>query len=182
MKIQYIVHSTTLDNQKGIVSGWHDCPLSPLGIEQARNLHLQLQSLEVGSIYISPLIRAKQTAEILCPNVHLQADDRLKEINYGIFTHKSKVFINDQRQNYITERFPEGESYFDVEERIKQFLLNNQHIPLITVISHQAPQIALEVICHGTSWENALLDDWRIVKNGWKPFWIYEFKYNKKEL
>jgi broad specificity phosphatase PhoE len=181
MKIQYIVHSTTLDNQSGIVSGWHDCPLSPLGIEQAHNLHLKLQSLEAGSIFVSPLLRAKQTAEILFTNVHIQEDDRLKEIHYGLFTHKAKHLIDDQRKKYITERFPEGESYLDVEERIKKFLLDNQHIPLITVISHQAPQLALEVICHGISWENALLNDWRLVKISWKPFWIYEFKCHREE-
>ena len=181
MKIQYIVHSTTLDNQSNIVSGWHDCPLSPLGIEQARNLHLQLQSLEVGSLYTSSLTRAKQTAEILFPNAHIQEDNRLKEINYGLFTHKAKHFIDDQRKNYIAERFPEGESYLDVEERMRQFLLNNQHIPLLTIISHQAAQLALEVICHGTSWENAFLNDWRLVKGGWKPFWIYDFKCNREE-
>lgn len=174
MKIQYIVHSTTLDNENAVVSGWYDCPLSPLGIEQARNLRLQLQSLEAGSIYISPLMRAQQTAEILFPHTTIQEDDRLKEIHYGLFTHKSKVFIDDQRENYITERFPDGESYLDVEERTKQFLLDNQNIPLITVISHQAPQLALEVICHGTSWKNALRNDWRLVKSGWKPLWTYE--------
>lgn len=182
MKIQYIVHSTTLDNQNNIVSGWHDCPLSPLGIEQARNLRLQLQSLEVGSLYASSLTRAWQTGKILFPHAFIQEDDRLKEINYGLFTHKAKSLIDNQRKNYITERFPEGESYLDVEKRIKKFLLDTLHVPLITVISHQAPQLALEVICHGTSWENALLNDWRLIKGGWKSFWIYEFKYNREEL
>jgi len=32
MKIYFITHSTTKDNENGIVSGWNDVELSKLGI------------------------------------------------------------------------------------------------------------------------------------------------------
>ena len=40
--IVFEAHSTSLDNEKHLSSGWNDVELSPLGIEQARDLVLAL--------------------------------------------------------------------------------------------------------------------------------------------
>jgi alpha-ribazole phosphatase/probable phosphoglycerate mutase len=45
----------------------------------------------------------------------------------------------------------------------------------IAIVAHQAPQLALEVIAKGKTWEEAIKTDWR--KTGaWQPGWIYEIK------
>ena len=42
----------------------------------------------------------------------------------------------------------------------------------IAIVAHRAPQLALEVITKGISWEEAIESDWR--KSGdWKPGWEY---------
>ena len=173
--IQYLVHSTTVDNEKKRVSGWYDCPLSSLGREQAQNLFEQFPKTEIGNLYTSPLTRAQQTANSVFPEMKINEDERLKEIHYGKSTHQSKNHIDSIRHLHIDTPFDDGESYHDVEQRMRSFLYDCRHLPLITIISHQAPQLALEVICNNVSWEEAFIKDWRLHSNGWKPFWLYEF-------
>lgn len=172
--ITYIVHSTTFDNEKAIVSGHYDCPLSPLGIEQAISLKEQIKEINLSIIYSSPLKRCIETANILFNSTKIIYDRRLMEINYGQFTHQAKKEVDSIRNLYIKQKFSEGESYLDVEMRMRSFIQDVYQHKLITIISHQAPQFALEVICNGLSWQNAIKNDWRLNKTGWKAFWIYQ--------
>ena len=123
-------------------------------------------------IYCSHLKRARETAAILFPDQEIIYDSKLSEIDYGMWTHRSKEEVDKVRKNHITQSFERGESYLDMRKRMRLFL-NDISAPIITIISHQAPQLALDVICHDLSFEEALLKDWRLIKNGWKPFWIY---------
>ena len=43
---------------------------------------------------------------------------------------------------------------------------------IIGIVSHRAPQLALEVITKKITWEEAIKNDWRKSKE-WKPGWIY---------
>lgn len=178
-KIIYIVHSTTGDNEKGIVSGQYDCPLSERGINQAKNLFQDLSKivLDFGEIYCSPLSRAVQTAAILFPQKNITSDKRLMEINYGSLTQNPVAIIEKIRSKYIDEPMPEGESYQDVKNRIQSFLDDHQDKDSITIISHQATQLALEVLCNNKDWPTAFSTDWR-EKKQWQPYWIYH--YTKK--
>jgi broad specificity phosphatase PhoE len=173
--IIYIVHGTTTDNEQGIVSGHYDCELSQTGRDQAKTLHKQLrkQNIEFGTIFFSPLKRAWETARILFPNQNVYPDRRLMEINYGNLTHQSRSEIDKVRVDHILTPFKGGESYSDIEARIRSFLSDNKDIKTITIVSHQAPQLALDVIYHNRTWEDALKEDWRLLANGWKPFWLY---------
>lgn len=172
--IYYFVHSTSTDNEKGVVSGHYDCALSPLGQKQAHDLSLTIQesNIDFGEIYSSPLERALETARILFPNQEISLDTRLKEIDYGNLTHSTKEHIDTLRHKYIDESFPHGESYTDVKNRITHFLQTIE-VPTITVVSHQAPQLALEAITNGISLDEAMNHDWRKKERGWKPFWPY---------
>jgi hypothetical protein len=39
-------------------------------------------------------------------------------------------------------------------------------------MAHKAPQLALEVILNGKTWEQAIREDWHNQK-AWQPGWIY---------
>lgn len=71
--------------------------------------------------------------------------------------------------------FPNGESYQDVKQRIQTFLdflkaeYDGKHI---AIVAHQAPQLALEVLCNNKTWKEAFETDWRRTKT-WKPGWEY---------
>ena len=52
------------------------------------------------------------------------------------------------------------------------FLKENYDNKKIAIVAHRAPQLALDVIVKGMSWEDAIKNDWRNTKN-WQPGWIY---------
>lgn len=42
----------------------------------------------------------------------------------------------------------------------------------IAIVAHKAPQLALDVLLKGMTWEEAFANDWR-KKKEWKPGWEY---------
>jgi hypothetical protein len=42
----------------------------------------------------------------------------------------------------------------------------------VAIVAHQAPQLALEVLLKGKTWQEAIKEDWRNKKE-WKPGWNY---------
>ena len=63
-----------------------------------------------------------------------------------------------------------------VKERIADFLKDlkkNYDGKHVAIVAHQAPQLALDVLLKGMSWEEAFANDWRKQK-AWKPGWEYE--------
>ena len=78
----------------------------------------------------------------------------------------------------IKNKFPNGESLKEVEKRLRNFckyLLENYDGKTVALVSHKAPQLALEVITKNINWKEAINNDWRKTKN-WQPGWRYEIK------
>ena len=66
----------------------------------------------------------------------------------------------------------------DVEKRIKDFcdyLLENYNNKHIAIVAHKAPQLAIQVLTEGKTWEEAINQDWRKTKS-WQPGWEYIVK------
>ena len=175
LNITYFVHGTTIDNEQGLASGWADSELSELGIKQAKELGNLVQDKSFDIVFCSDLKRAIDSANLVFGNKYkIVIDPRLREINYGDYTQKSENFKNNLT-NFIDSPFPNGESYQDVEKRIKNLLEEisrkypNQRV---AVMAHQAPQLALEVIINHKTWPEAIAEDWRNTKS-WQPGWNY---------
>lgn len=85
MKLIYVRHGETDWNTKGKLQGWTDIPLNEKGMEQARKTTEILREYPFDRIVCSPLLRAKQTAEIINESrgVPLEADERIKERGFG---------------------------------------------------------------------------------------------------
>lgn len=178
IKIIYFVHGTTTDNASKLCSGWKEAMLNDLGIEQAYNLGnvSRDRNDHFDVIFTSDLKRAIDSSNIAFPNIEKITDSRLRECNYGDLDGKHKSLVN--YDEHIIEPFPNGESLLDVEKRMRdfvEFLKNNYDGGTIGIVAHRAPQLALEVITKGVSWEVANDNDWR--KTGdWKPGWEYIIK------
>ena len=103
-------------------------------------------------------------------------DSRLRECNYGdLDGHPNSGVIYE---DHINEAFPNGESMQDVERRLRDFceyLLKEFDGKHIAIVAHKAPQLALEVITKGISWDEAIEKDWRKTK-AWQPGWTYIVK------
>lgn len=176
LKIIYLVHNTTTDNEKGLVSGHFDCDLSEKGFMQAKKQHhfFRQAIMHQGKIFSSNLLRARRTAEIIFENKEVTSDTRLNEIDYGKFTHHPKAEIDAMKNLKVDEAFESGESYRDVQARMQAFLEQQIFPGTITIVAHQAPQLALEVICNKKSWNQAFEQDWRNDGN-WQSYWVYRF-------
>jgi broad specificity phosphatase PhoE len=174
--ITYFVHGTTTDNEKHISSGWSDVELSDLGIKQSQELAAQTAEKYFDAVFTSDLKRAIKSAEITWGDKYkIIADPRLRECNYGDLNGKPSDIVEPLQEKSISTPMPNGESYEMVKDRIQSFLddlkrdYDGKHI---AIVAHKAPQLALDVLLKGMTWEDAFTTDWRKTKQ-WKPGWEY---------
>lgn len=136
MKIYVIRHGITELNKKKIVNGETDEPLAPEGLDQARTL-IPLIPASIIHIYSSPLIRARQTTEILSSNKRsISFHEELTEIRMGSLAGKSWENMEnglELKEKHRTVKFNYrpfgGESVADVKKRLLKFLrkINGKH-------------------------------------------------------
>jgi len=177
IKIIYFVHGTTTDNENRISSGWSDVELSELGIEQAKQLTKLTDKWKFDAVFCSDLKRAVNSAKIAWGEKYpITQDKRLRECDYGDFNARESSLVEPLQEKAIDAPLPNGESYEMVKERIAEFLSdlkNNYDGKTVAIVAHKAPQLALDVLLKGMTWEEAFKADWRLTKS-WKPGWEYE--------
>lgn len=179
IRITYFTHGTSIHNEKGLAAGWLPSELSQIGINQSIELGKIVSKLKFDAVFCSDLKRAIDTAKLAFKDKYqIIPDQRLREINFGEFTNKPIKSFRSEMIKYIQEPFPNGESYLDVEKRIKNLLSFFKHEysgKNLGIIAHQAPQLAIEVLLKGKTWQRAIVEDWRINGN-WQPGWEYFIK------
>jgi broad specificity phosphatase PhoE len=176
IKITYFVHGTTTDNERDLATGWLPGELSERGIEQSKKLGEMVLDKEFFVVFCSDLKRALDSANLAFASKYkIIPDKRLREVNYGDFTQTSAEEFKNDLIKYVEKPFPNGESYQDVEKRIREFVnslsegYDGKHL---AIVAHQAPQLALDVILGGKTWKQAIDEDWRKSK-AWQPGWTY---------
>jgi len=128
MKLYVTRHGETEYSLNNIVCGSSDCPLTEKGREQARVLSGDIiaKNLQIGIIYSSPLIRARETAEIIANaiSVPLIIDNRLREQNYGAY--EGNVKRDDpglfKARQHFANRLCGGDSTLRLAQRVYNFL------------------------------------------------------------
>ena len=177
--LTYFVHGTTTDNESGVSSGWSDVGLSELGIRQSIDLTGKIGDKKFDAIFCSDLRRALRSAQLTFgEKVTIIPDQRLRECNYGEYNGKSSMIVEPLQEKYIETPFPGGESYEDVKRRISDFihsLKEKYQGKNIAIVAHKAPQLALEVLLKGKTWDEAFAQDWR-KRGAWQPGWEYEIE------
>lgn len=176
IKITYFVHGLTVDDEKNLATGWSPGKLSERGIRQSKELGNMVDMNKFSTVFSSDLRRAVNSAELAFGDEHkILTDKRLRECNYGDMT---KQEFDWPLVKYIKEPYPYGESYMGVENRVEDFLetLKRKHQgDHIAIMSHQAPQLSLEVLLNNKSWSQVIREDWR--KSGsWQAGWDYNLK------
>ena len=174
VKITYFVHGTTLDNLEHRATGWLPGELSPKGISQVKSLKDLININDFDIVFCSDLQRAIDSSKyIFEDNKKIIQDKRLRECNYGDYNGQDSSFVT--YENHIKNSFPNGESMLDVEKRMREFcnyLLENYDGNHIAIVAHKAPQLAIQVLTEGKTWEEAINQDWRKTKS-WQPGWQY---------
>jgi valyl-tRNA synthetase len=172
--ITYFVHGSTLDNETGRSTGHADIGLSELGEKQALELKEAVKDRDFDIVICSDLKRAQRTAEVaFSGKAEIVTDARLRECDYGDMSQHETKTMDPEKLRRIYTPFPNGESYKDVETRMRALLADiSEKYPgkKIAFVAHQAPQLALEVILNGKTWEEAFATDWRNThsyQHGW---------------
>lgn len=132
-------HGQTDWNAQSRYQGQQDIPLNEAGREQARRNGQVLRQLLPGiadAQYVSsPLWRARETMQLLRAELGLDpdvftTDDRLREVNYGAWEGQlletlqktEGVRLAERRADPYRFQPPEGESYADLLERMRQWI------------------------------------------------------------
>ena len=141
-------HGETEYNRERRFQGQIDVPLTDRGREQARALAEVARDERIAALYASPLVRARETAEIVGAALGLEPrlDDRLKEMDVGTWGGRLKDEIEAEDAGTWSRwqaagedwRFPGGESLGEQQERVVAALVD------IT----QAGDLPALVVCH----------------------------------
>ena len=123
-RLLLIRHAQPEEDARGRCYGRLDVGLSPTGLANAERLAESLRDVELEAIYVSPRLRAVQTAAALdgVPIVY----DRLRELDFGELEGRTYDEIEREQPELFRRwmetptlvRFPGGESYAELRERV----------------------------------------------------------------
>jgi broad specificity phosphatase PhoE len=173
IELVYETHSTTLDNEQGVATGWLPGELSGRGRERARALGRRRREDGIAVVFSSDLRRAVETAELAFQGseIPLYQDARLRECNYGDLNGRPAAEVAATRLDRVETPFPNGESYRDVVGRTRDFLadLLREHDGERTlVIAHSANRWAIEHLLLGKPIDDVIEEPFE-----WQPGWEY---------
>lgn len=170
--IIFEAHGTTYDNEAHLSSGHNDVALSPLGIQQSKEMGERYKDDNFDAIFCSDLERAYKSAEIGFENKWpIIQDPRLRECDYGDFTQHPSEEVDEEKPKRISTPFPNGESYEQTTVRMKSFLEDlkkNYDGKRVMIIGHRATQYGLENIINGVPLEQLVATKFK-----WQPGWEY---------
>ena len=173
MKVYFVTHATSKDNEDKTASGWKDVELSELGIQQAKERGETFKNIKLDMIYCSDLKRAVDTVQIAFRQKYpVFVDRRLRELNYGDFNGKPRDIVESMKQQRITDCFPNGESYEQGVARIRDFCqeLKAAHPEkVILIVGHSVTQFGLDVFAGRRTIAECLSKPLK-----WQPYWEYD--------
>jgi 2,3-bisphosphoglycerate-dependent phosphoglycerate mutase len=173
VQLVYETHSTSVDNERGIATGWLGGELSATGREQARGLGERRRADGLTAIFASDLNRAVETAQIAFNGSGLPVwlDWRLRECDYGELNGMPRSRLDAERARRLDEAFPGGESWRSAVARVGVFLgelAGGYDGQRVLVIGHVATRWALDHYVLGVPLEELLG-----VPFAWREGWEY---------
>jgi broad specificity phosphatase PhoE len=124
-------HATAADGSI-ILGSEIDLPLTPFGKREAELLGRRLKGIRLDRIVSSPMKRAVETAEAIAAGRPVEADARLREMDYGHWEGLTHTEV-DARDPELRARWehdpasthaPGGECGDDVATRVRSFLVS----------------------------------------------------------
>lgn len=153
MKTLYLMrHGQTLFNQKRLMQGWCDSPLTELGKKQAKCVkeYFSENNIIFDDAYASSSERACDTLEIVT-DLSYQRIKGLKEWNFGIYEGESDDLDPPFPFGDFFKIYGSGESEEEVMERVSTTILeimkNTRHQNVL-MVSH-----GLSCYCFAKKWE-----------------------------
>jgi broad specificity phosphatase PhoE len=149
MTIHLARHGQTAYNHEGRFQGHSPVPLDATGREQAVELAEVAAGVEIVSLWCSPLVRARETADVVAARIGLQPieDARFVETDTGDWTDRSFAEIRAEDPEGFARyersdpsfRYPGGESFAEQSDRVQAGLAD---------LRAQAAALPALVVCH----------------------------------
>jgi probable phosphomutase (TIGR03848 family) len=142
-------HAHSVANKAGILAGQLEgIGLSKDGIAQVNKLTASFENLKIDRIISSPMQRCLETVEGIARSKRkrISIDERLIEMNYGSWSGKKLSKLSRMKEWKVIQtkpsafRFPQGESFKELEERIESLLKD---------LSRKYPKETILIITHG---------------------------------
>ena len=172
VEVVFETHSTSVDNERGIATGWLPGRLSERGRELADELGRRRREDGLAAVFASDLRRAVETAEIAFAGSGTAVfyDRRLRECDYGELNGMPRERLEAERALHVDEPYPGGESWRQAITRVESFLEELEREwdgTRVLVIGHVATRWALEHRANGTPLE-ALVGSTFEWQEGWR--------------
>jgi broad specificity phosphatase PhoE len=174
LELVYETHSLSTDNEAGIATGWLPGTLSERGRAFAEELGRRRRRDRIAAVHVSDLARAVETAQIAFAGAELPIhhDARLRECNYGDLNGMLGARLGAERVLHVDERWPNGESYRDVVDRMRHLLDDLVAVASdgsrLLLIGHSANKWALDHLILGRPLEELVAEGL-----AWKEGWEY---------
>lgn len=153
----FIRHGETAWNREKRFQGRSDVPLNERGLLQAGLVAGALQREDVSRLFCSPLIRARQTAEIIGTRLNLPVEvmQELTELDFGEYEGELEADLRAKhglrfakwREAHYTEPAPGGDSIGTVKDRaasaVKAMAAVSGH-GSVAAVAHQAILMAIK--------------------------------------
>ena len=172
LSVVFETHSPTVDNERGVATGWLPGELSEHGRSQAAEHGRRRRADRLAAVFCSDLARAVQTAQIAFADTSLPVllDWRLRECDYGQRSGMPVAELQAGRRDHLDVPYPGGESWRQAVERVGWFLrdLQRWHGQRVLVIGHVATRWGLDHWLNGTPLEDLAEADF-----AWQEGWEY---------
>lgn len=143
MKIYIVRHGKTKWIEEGRTQGRRQNRLNEAGILAVEETAEALKNKNFDIIYSSPLMRTMQSSRIINKyhGVDIIKDERLTEVDQGVFTGKIWAKLSDEEKKLKSEKNKACgmESYAEIEARVKDFyedFVNNCKFDSVLIVSH----------------------------------------------
>jgi len=139
VKLYFVRHGESEANTQHVISNRNSLfELTECGREQAQTLAQKLSAIPFTAIFSSPILRARETAEILSQSFRLpyEVTEALREYDCGILEEKSdkeswrlhREFYDSWTLHHNYSNKPEGgECFVDIRERFLPFIESFKH-------------------------------------------------------
>ena len=165
LRLLLVRHGETEWNRVARFQGGIDVPLNENGRKQAQQAAEFLKDVPINFAVSSPMLRPKETAELILknhPNIKLELQEKLKEINHGLWEGKLESEIKQEYADLLhqwqtapeTVQMPEGENLQQVWDRaiacwdgiIEAAGVSDTELKIGLVVAHDA--INKVILCH----------------------------------
>lgn len=149
MKILLIRHGETTGDIEDRYGGAYDDHLTGKGRQQLQHTAEKLEGREIDVIFVSSLIRARESADIINEklNTRIEVMDGLRERNYGVLGGLTKSEALEKYPEAVeahkdpSNTDPEGESQADFSKRVLSTFtsIKKSSHDVVAVVSHGGP-------------------------------------------